>query len=62
MSSPRPTPGQVLRTDADRLVQELRRQLEGAAREQARERLLEALARQRETTVVVVATPGALRF
>jgi hypothetical protein len=52
----------VLRTDADRLVQELRRQLEGAAREQARERLLEALARQRETTVVVVATPGALRF
>jgi hypothetical protein len=54
MSSSRPTPGQVLRTDTDRLVQELRRQLEGAAHEQARERFLKALARKLETSVVVV--------
>jgi hypothetical protein len=54
MSSSRPTPGQVLRTDTDRLVQELRRQLEGAAHEQAPERLLKALARKLETSVVVV--------
>ncbi len=59
MSSSRPTPGQLLRTDTDRLVQEIRRHLDGAAREEARERLLKALGRKREVAVLLETNPEA---